>query len=178
MRQARAPCRQNLGSSLAGSLFQVAGSKAQDQLASHHKHAYQLTCGVSSAPIETSQDGEPNCLLDRLRCVAITPPSAPSNRCNCAILVTLTLPSTGLLTRMWQMGIEMRPLFNKSSLWAYPVYGVVGGSFGYWMQGLDERQTALLEARKQAILDKRARRAERAAALKSATQPAGTPSTA
>ncbi|GAB1314294.1 NADH2 dehydrogenase subunit 14K [Madurella fahalii] len=70
----------------------------------------------------------------------------------------------GLATRFWQLGIEMRPFFNKSSLWAYPVFGAVGASFGYWLQGVDERQTAMLQERKQAILEKRARRAEREAA--------------
>lgn len=57
----------------------------------------------------------------------------------------------------------MRPFFNKGSLWAYPVFGGVGASFGYWLQGVDERQTKMLEERKQAILEKRARRAERQA---------------
>lgn len=55
----------------------------------------------------------------------------------------------------------MRPLFNRSSLWAYPVFAGVGGSFGYWLQGVDERQAAVLEDRKQIILEKRARRAAR-----------------
>lgn len=57
----------------------------------------------------------------------------------------------------------MRPLFNKGSLWAYPVFAGVGGSFGYWLQGVDDRQAAILEDRKQSILDKRARRAAREA---------------
>jgi hypothetical protein len=57
----------------------------------------------------------------------------------------------------------MRPFFNRGSLWAYPVFGGVGASFGYWMQGVDERQTKTLMDRKAAILEKRARRAEREA---------------
>ncbi|KAL2151967.1 hypothetical protein VTH82DRAFT_5151 [Thermothelomyces myriococcoides] len=69
----------------------------------------------------------------------------------------------GIVVRFWQLGIEMRPFFNKGSLWAYPVFGGVGASFGYWLQGVDERQTKMLEERKQAILEKRARRAERQA---------------
>ncbi|KAK3945076.1 hypothetical protein QBC46DRAFT_372680 [Diplogelasinospora grovesii] len=69
----------------------------------------------------------------------------------------------GLATRFWQLGIEMRPFFNKQSLWAYPVFGAVGASFGWWLQGVDERQTAILQERKQAILEKRARRAQREA---------------
>jgi hypothetical protein len=57
----------------------------------------------------------------------------------------------------------MRPFFNKGSLWAYPVFAGVGGSFGYWLQGVDDRQAAILEDRKQSIMDKRARRAAREA---------------
>jgi hypothetical protein len=55
----------------------------------------------------------------------------------------------------------MRPLFLRQSLWAYPVFAGVGASFGYWLQGVDERQTAILNERKQNILEKRARRAEK-----------------
>lgn len=58
----------------------------------------------------------------------------------------------------------MRPFFNRKALWAYPVFAGVGGSFGYWMQGVDERQTKMLEERKAAILEKRARRAAQRAA--------------
>ncbi|CAK7240596.1 MAG: hypothetical protein STHCBS139747_002041 [Sporothrix thermara] len=65
----------------------------------------------------------------------------------------------GLATRALQLSIEMRPLFTKSSLWAYPVFGATGAGFGYWLQGVDDRQSAVLAARKQAILEKRARRA-------------------
>lgn len=74
----------------------------------------------------------------------------------------LTMPfHTGLATRVWQLGLEMRPFFNKESLWAYPVFAACGASFGYWLQGVDERQTAILNERKQTILEKRARRAQR-----------------
>ncbi|KAI1406470.1 hypothetical protein F4819DRAFT_440568 [Hypoxylon fuscum] len=65
----------------------------------------------------------------------------------------------GVAVRFWQLGLEMRPFFNRGSLWAYPVFAGVGASFGYWLQGVDERQTAILQERKQAILDKRARKA-------------------
>ncbi|KAK3685978.1 NADH2 dehydrogenase 14K chain [Podospora appendiculata] len=75
----------------------------------------------------------------------------------------------GVATRFWQLGIEMRPFFNKQSLWAYPVFASVGASFGYWLQGVDERQTAILQDRKAAILEKRARRAEREAQGSSTT---------
>ncbi len=59
------------------------------------------------------------------------------------------------------MGLEMRPLFNRGSLWAYPVFAASGASFGYWLQGVDDRQSAILNERKEAILEKRARRAQR-----------------
>ncbi|KAK2002036.1 hypothetical protein LX36DRAFT_652655 [Colletotrichum falcatum] len=59
------------------------------------------------------------------------------------------------------MGIEMRPFFNKESLWAYPAYMLGGGSFGYWLQGVDERQQAILGERKSILLEKRARAAAR-----------------
>lgn len=63
--------------------------------------------------------------------------------------------------RFWQVGIEMRPFFNKSSLWAYPTYAAGGASFGYWLQGVDDRQTATLSDRKSLLLEKRARKAQR-----------------
>ena len=63
--------------------------------------------------------------------------------------------------RLWQVGIEMRPLFNRSSLWAYPVYALGGASFGYWLQGVDDRQSETLRERKALLLEKRARRARR-----------------
>ena len=56
---------------------------------------------------------------------------------------------------------EMRPFFNKGSLWVYPVYAAGGASFGYWLQGVDDKQTALLEERKDKLLEKRARKAAR-----------------
>lgn len=64
---------------------------------------------------------------------------------------------------MWQLGLEMRPWFNKGSLWAYPVFAGCGASFGYWLQTVDEKQTAVLTERKESILAKRARRAAREA---------------
>ncbi|EGO60510.1 NADH/ubiquinone oxidoreductase [Neurospora tetrasperma FGSC 2508] len=67
----------------------------------------------------------------------------------------------GLATRAWSLGIERRPILGRSTLWGYPVFAAIGASFGYWVQGVDERQQAILQERKQAILDKRARRAAR-----------------
>ncbi|GAO16946.1 hypothetical protein UVI_02054790 [Ustilaginoidea virens] len=69
----------------------------------------------------------------------------------------------GLAVRFWQVGIEMRPFFNKSSLWAYPLYAAGGASFGYWLQGVDDRQSAMLSERKAYLLEKRKRKAEREA---------------
>ena len=60
----------------------------------------------------------------------------------------------------------MRPLFNKESLWVYPIFAGTGASFGYWLTGVEERQQAILGARRMALLEKRARRAEREAADK------------
>ncbi|RCI16057.1 hypothetical protein L249_2073 [Ophiocordyceps polyrhachis-furcata BCC 54312] len=65
----------------------------------------------------------------------------------------------GAAVRFWQVGIEMRPFFNRESLWAYPVYALGGASFGHWLQGVDDRQRARLEERKEMLLQKRARHA-------------------
>ncbi|KJZ70731.1 hypothetical protein HIM_09864 [Hirsutella minnesotensis 3608] len=67
----------------------------------------------------------------------------------------------GLAVRFWQVGIEMRPFFNKESLWAYPVYALGGASFGWWLQGVDDRQAATLSERKAFLMEKRARKAQR-----------------
>lgn len=74
----------------------------------------------------------------------------------------------GIAVRFWQLGIEMRPFFNKESLWAWPVYAAVGGSFGYWMLGVEQRQMAILAERRQMLLDKRKRRDEREKAVREA----------
>ena len=55
----------------------------------------------------------------------------------------------------------MRPLFAKDSLWAYPVFAGVGGTFGYWLQGVEARQTNILKQRRDLILEKRRKRDER-----------------
>ncbi|KAI9841151.1 MAG: hypothetical protein M1838_003694, partial [Thelocarpon superellum] len=54
----------------------------------------------------------------------------------------------GLAVRAWQLGLEMRPFFNKESLWAYPVFAGVGGSFGWWLMGVEERQNKILSERR------------------------------
>lgn len=55
----------------------------------------------------------------------------------------------------------MRPIFAKEALWAYPLFAGVGGSFGYWLQGVEDRQLKVLAQRREAILEKRRRRDER-----------------
>ncbi|QSS60860.1 hypothetical protein I7I51_05665 [Histoplasma capsulatum] len=64
----------------------------------------------------------------------------------------------GIAVRLWQLGIEMRPLFQKQALWVYPLFATVGGSFGYWLEGVDKRQMAILAERKRSLLEKRQRR--------------------
>ena len=75
----------------------------------------------------------------------------------------------GLAVRFGQLGMEMRPFFDKGSLWGWPLFAAVGGSFGYWLTGVEKRQLQILEERKFNILEKRQRRAEREAAAKSST---------
>lgn len=55
----------------------------------------------------------------------------------------------------------MRPFFDKPSLLIWPIFAAAGGSFGYWLTGVQSRQKALLAERKNNLLDKRRRRAER-----------------
>lgn len=55
----------------------------------------------------------------------------------------------------------MRPLFNRESLWVYPVFAGIGGSFGYWLMGVEQRQYQMLADRRDALLEKRARRKAR-----------------
>lgn len=60
-----------------------------------------------------------------------------------------------------QLGIEMRPFFQRGTLWVYTLFAGVGGSFGYWMKGVEDRQVKMLEQRKQILIEKRRRRTER-----------------
>ncbi|KIW86328.1 hypothetical protein Z517_01724 [Fonsecaea pedrosoi CBS 271.37] len=69
----------------------------------------------------------------------------------------------GIATRFVQLGIEMRPFFQRGTLWVYPLFASIGGSFGYWLTGVEDRQVKLLQQRKQIIIEKRRRRAEREA---------------
>jgi hypothetical protein len=59
--------------------------------------------------------------------------------------------------------MEMRPLFYKTELYVYPLYATIGGSFGYWLQGVESRQMKLLTERRDVLLEKRRRRDEREA---------------
>ncbi|KAL9090330.1 MAG: hypothetical protein Q9165_005364 [Trypethelium subeluteriae] len=69
--------------------------------------------------------------------------------------------SFGLGVRFWQLGLEMRPFFTRDTMWAYPIFAGVGGAFGYWLQGVEERQFQILTDRRDSLLEKRRRRAER-----------------
>lgn len=71
------------------------------------------------------------------------------------------VPLIGIAVRLWQLGIQMRPLLGKEALWAYPLFAGVGGSFGYWIQGVETRQLKTLAERREAILEKRRKRDER-----------------
>jgi len=51
----------------------------------------------------------------------------------------------------------MRPFFSRSTIHGYPIFAAVGGAFGYWLQGVSERQQAVLEGRRKVLLEKRAR---------------------
>ena len=62
---------------------------------------------------------------------------------------------------MVQMGIEMRPFFQRGALWVYPLFASIGGSFGYWLKGVEDRQLKMLAQRKELVIEKRRRRAER-----------------
>jgi hypothetical protein len=68
--------------------------------------------------------------------------------------------SLGTGVRLWQLGIEMRPLFHKRTWIGYPIFASISGAFGYYLEGVEERQQKILEARKQRLLEKRARAKE------------------
>jgi len=64
----------------------------------------------------------------------------------------------GVAVRAWQLGLEMRPILGRESLWVYGLFGGIGGSFGYWLKGVDEDQEKELGDRKAKLLAKRERR--------------------
>jgi hypothetical protein len=51
----------------------------------------------------------------------------------------------------------------------YPIYAGIGGSFGYWLTGVENRQFKLLADRRDQLLEKRARRKEREEATSAGT---------
>ena len=55
----------------------------------------------------------------------------------------------------------MRPFFYRQGLFAYPIYGLVGASFGYWLQGMEDNQMRYLGETRDRLIEKRRRRAER-----------------
>lgn len=67
----------------------------------------------------------------------------------------------GIAVRWWSLGIQKRPLFHRSLNWGWPLFAGIGGSFGYWMTGVNDRQEKLLADRRESLLEKRRRRAER-----------------
>lgn len=62
--------------------------------------------------------------------------------------------------RFWQLGIEMRPFFARNTALGYPIFASISGALGFYLEGVEARQFALLEARKQSLLAKRKRVAE------------------
>ncbi|EME86227.1 uncharacterized protein MYCFIDRAFT_59409 [Pseudocercospora fijiensis CIRAD86] len=69
----------------------------------------------------------------------------------------------GLAVRFWQLGIEMRPFFQRENWIIYPIYGTLGASFGYWLQGVENNQMRYLGDARQRLIEKRRRRQEREA---------------
>lgn len=55
----------------------------------------------------------------------------------------------------------MRPFFSRENWVIYPIYGSLGASFGYWLQGIEQRQMRYLSETRERLLEKRRRRAER-----------------
>lgn len=66
-----------------------------------------------------------------------------------------------MAVRFWQLGIEMRPFFQRENWIIYPIYGSLGASFGYWLQGVEDKQMRYLGETRQRLIEKRKRRAER-----------------
>ncbi|KAI9894124.1 MAG: hypothetical protein M1814_004895 [Vezdaea aestivalis] len=69
--------------------------------------------------------------------------------------------SFGLAVRLWANGLQMRSFWSREMMIAYPCFTAIGAAFGYWMQGVDERQMKLLMDRKELLLAKRQRRTDR-----------------
>jgi len=67
----------------------------------------------------------------------------------------------GAAVRWVQLGIQWRPYTAAHDLWGYPGYGAVAAGIGYFLIGMEERQMAILNDRKNLLLEKRKRAAER-----------------
>lgn len=78
-----------------------------------------------------------------------------------ALCDVLILCATGIAVRLWALGIEMRPLFTRREIWIYPLYAGIGGSFGYWLQGIERKQNDIIADRIETLLEKRRRQLER-----------------
>lgn len=64
----------------------------------------------------------------------------------------------------------MRPFFQRENWIIYPIYGGLGASFGYWLQGVEYNQMRYLGETRQRLIDKRKRRAEREGGLNAGTR--------
>lgn len=62
----------------------------------------------------------------------------------------------------------MRPFHHQ--LWAYGIYGGLGASFGFWLQGVEDKQMRFLRDSRNRLLEKRRRRAEREGGLNPGSQ--------
>lgn len=67
----------------------------------------------------------------------------------------------GAAVRFWQLGIEMRPFIHRKTWIGYPIFASISGAFGYYLQGVEERQNKILNDRREILLAKRARQMER-----------------
>lgn len=105
----------------------------------------------------SSEDGEQDFILVRLRYASL--PTCPC----CQAHNHVSSLYTGLAVRFWQLGIEMRPFHHQ--LWAYGIYGGLGASFGFWLQGVEDKQMRYLRDTRDRLIDKRKRRAEREGGL-------------
>jgi hypothetical protein len=78
-----------------------------------------------------------------------------------------------MAVRFWQLGIEMRPFLSKENWIIYPIYGGLGASFGYWLQGVENKQMRILGETRERLLEKRRRRSEREGDLSPGTKEEG-----
>jgi hypothetical protein len=67
----------------------------------------------------------------------------------------------------------MRPFLSKENWIIYPIYGGLGASFGYWLQGVENKQMRILGETRERLLEKRRRRSEREGDLSPGTKEEG-----